>query len=135
MRLKLFDAIISPTLLFGLVALPMHGSNLEKLDVVQQKMLRKIVGWVRYSEEDWETTMRRMKCRVRSGLDQYNVAIWSERCSGMRKKYLARLQELPCSRWEVLATKWFLAEVADPFQEFHAHRLRGRPVLRWNDGM
>ena len=34
LRLKLFDAIISPTILFGLVALPMHGSNLEKLDVV-----------------------------------------------------------------------------------------------------
>ena len=47
LRLKLFDAIVSPTLLFGLSILPICQSHLEKIDVAQNKMLRKMIGWVR----------------------------------------------------------------------------------------
>ena len=125
--------MITSIILFGLVVLPMHQSNLDKLDVVRQKMLREIVGWVRYSEDSWETIMRRMKHRVTKALEQHPVKAWSERLSSMREKYLDRLENLPNARWEVQSTQWVPTEVADVSQEFYAHRLRGRPVLRWND--
>ena len=51
----------------------------------------------------------------------------------MREKYLDRLENLPNARWEVQSTKWVPTEVADVSQEFYAHRLQGRSVLRWND--
>ena len=68
LRLKYFDAVITPTILFGLVALPLNQSSLDKLEVTQKKMMRKMVGWVRLEGETWETTMRRMKHRVNRAL-------------------------------------------------------------------
>ena len=37
LRLKLFDAAISPTILFGLCTLPVHETCLKKIDVVQSE--------------------------------------------------------------------------------------------------
>ena len=48
LRLKLFEAVVTPTVLFGLSTLPISKAQLAQLDVVQRKMLRSIAGWVRY---------------------------------------------------------------------------------------
>ena len=60
LRLKLFHATAFPTAMFGLASLPLTQGLLHKLDVVQRRMLRSIVGWVRVPDEPWEITMRRM---------------------------------------------------------------------------
>ena len=59
LRLKLFDAVVTPTILFGLSVLPLSQVSLQKIKAAQRKMLRKIVGWVRLATETWEETMRR----------------------------------------------------------------------------
>ena len=69
LRMKLFDSVVSPSLFFGLAILPLHVSSIEKINIVQRKMLRKIVGWVRIQGETWENTMRRMSTRVDSAVD------------------------------------------------------------------
>ena len=43
-RLKLFHATVFPTAMFGLVSLLLTQKHLHKLDVVQRRMLRSIVG-------------------------------------------------------------------------------------------
>ena len=58
LRLKLFHATVFPTAMFGLVSLLLTQKHLHKLDVVQRRMLRSIVGWVRVPDEPWGTTMR-----------------------------------------------------------------------------
>ena len=73
LRLKLFDAVVTPSILFGLAAIPMHQMALEKIAVTQRKMIRKIVGWVRVANEPWETTMRRMNQRMERALQQLDV--------------------------------------------------------------
>ena len=70
LRLKLFDSVVSPSLLFGLAVLPLRVSCIEKLNVVQRKMMRKNVGWVRISEEPWGNTMRRMALRANNAFGQ-----------------------------------------------------------------
>ena len=40
LRLKLFDAVVTPTLIFGLAVLPLSTTSLEKIAVLQRKMLR-----------------------------------------------------------------------------------------------
>ena len=50
-RLKLFHATVSPTAMFGLASLPLTQRFLHKLDVVQRRMLRSIIGWVRIPGE------------------------------------------------------------------------------------
>ena len=45
LRLKLFDSVIIPTILFGLLTCPLTSNQLQKLEVVRNRMLRSIVGW------------------------------------------------------------------------------------------
>ena len=75
-RLKLFDVAVSPCAIFGMSMLPIHAEMIEKLDAARRKMLRKIVGWVRYPNEHWATTMRRMNDRVERALQQWPCKIW-----------------------------------------------------------
>ena len=98
-------------------------------------MIRKIVGWIRYEGEKWETTMKRMKVRVSNGLQQFHVKVWTERLSTVRAKYFARLEKLPEDRWEKLSAKWMPAVVNDDSQEYYAFREQGRPLLRWTDNV
>ena len=84
LRLKLFDAVVSPTLLFGLSTLPVHATTMEKIDIVQRKMIRKMVGWVRYDTETWKCTMHRMKLRVQQALQQHKIRSWSDRIENMK---------------------------------------------------
>ena len=44
LRLKFFDSIISPAILFGLATAPLSAAQLFQLDIVRRRMLRSIVG-------------------------------------------------------------------------------------------
>ena len=52
LKLQLFDSVVSPTVLYGLYTTPLTATQLDRLDAVQRKMLRRIVGWVRDGDED-----------------------------------------------------------------------------------
>ena len=56
LRLKLFHATAFPTAMFGLSSLALTQEHLHKLDVVQRRMLRSIVGWVRIPDEPWSVS-------------------------------------------------------------------------------
>ena len=67
LRLGLFDGVVSPSVLFGGLVLPLSEKDLKRFDIVQRRMLRLIVGWRRTTEETWEDTMRRMEERMKKG--------------------------------------------------------------------
>ena len=90
--LKLFDAVVTPTILFGLAVLPLSVMSVEKLQVTQRKMLRKMVGWVRVQGEEWDITMRRMKVRVDRALDKYPIMLWKKRIATYLWKYILRIK-------------------------------------------
>ena len=46
-RLKLFQSVVSSTILFGLSEVPLSQSQLTQLGALQRRMLRRIVGWSR----------------------------------------------------------------------------------------
>ena len=48
--IEIISCTRSPTAMFGLVSLPLTQGLLHKLDVVQRRMFRSIVGWVRIPE-------------------------------------------------------------------------------------
>ena len=43
-RLKLFQSVISPTVLFGLGQIPLTRHHLSQLDILQNRMIRNILG-------------------------------------------------------------------------------------------
>ena len=71
-------AIVSSTVLYGLDISPFTEKIQSRLDVVQRTMLRKMIGWVSSTEDDWETIGHKMKERLRRCLELYPIADWSE---------------------------------------------------------
>ena len=65
LRLKYFDAMISPVVSFGLASLPLIASQVQRVNVVQCRMLCAVVGWVAVDGNDWRGTMRGMNDKVR----------------------------------------------------------------------
>jgi hypothetical protein len=65
LRLKYFDAMISPVVSFGLASLPLIASQVQRVNVVQRRMLCAVVGWVAVDGNDWRGTMRGMNDKVR----------------------------------------------------------------------
>ena len=133
LRMRLFESTVSPSLLFGLAILPLHASSMEKLNIVQRKMVRKIVGWVRLPEEPWENTMRRMGTRVNRVVGQSKMREWSTRLLDTQWKFVGRLKMLPTTSWPSRAAFWQPLEIDDLSCDFVPHRTRGRPYTRWDD--
>ena len=72
---------------------PLSAVLLQEHEVVQKKMLRKIVGWVRIGDESWEVTMRRMKDRVHRALLQQPIMAWTTRIGKALWKFILRIEE------------------------------------------
>ena len=70
--MKFFDAVVMPTILFGLHTLALTGVQLSKLDSLHKRMLRSMVWWIRIQDESWHDTMSRMKSRVSKALHQHS---------------------------------------------------------------
>ena len=65
LSLRLFDAVVTPTVVFGLVSMPLTASDLNQLDAIQRRMLRSLV---RVHDEPWRGRMIRVKKCVRLAL-------------------------------------------------------------------
>ena len=61
LRLKLFNIVIPPTVMYILETCPLNKANLQQLEVAQRKMLWIIIGWIFESDDTWEDAGRRMK--------------------------------------------------------------------------
>ena len=135
LRLKLFDAIVTPTILFGLATLPLSSLSLQKIEMVQRKMQRKIVGWVRIDNETWEETMHRMKYRVNRALQQYGVMPWKERIGKYLWKMILRIKSASNEAWIRQSSMWAPNETEDALSDFLPHRCRGQPSLKWDSAV
>ena len=135
LRLKLFDSVVSPCVLFGLGALPIHQQCQEKVDITQRKMLRRIVGWRRIPEEEWSVTMSRMKMRVNAALDQWPIKPWSFCSKASRWKHACRVKMTEPTKWVSLACKWVPGYVFDLWYDCVPHRHVGGQFLKWDDSL
>ena len=73
LRLKFLTAVVTPAMLFSLHTLALTKVQLKSVNVLQRKMLRSIVGWVRLNGEDWSETMRRMNHRLSVALAPFPI--------------------------------------------------------------
>ena len=133
LRMKLFDAICSPTILFGLAVLPLTLKKREALDVLQRRMLRLIVGWKRLPGEDWAITMHRMKGRLEKADAIYPIASWQECFHRQRWRYAVHVAKDSKSKWMYKLSQYCPDSIVD--EEVKAHRNPGRPFLRWDDSL
>ena len=76
-RLQYFDTCVTPAALYVLSVFPLRRSELDVLDILQRKMLRRIVGWRRIDSESWHDTMDRMNQRLLHGQSLHACEDWS----------------------------------------------------------
>ena len=129
LRLKLFHATVSSTAMFGLASLPLTQRFLHKLDVVQRRMLRSIVGWVRIPDEPSENTMRRMNQRMEHVAYLHPLPSWSNQYFTSQYRLANQFS------WAATAVAWMpLAEWVHNFPSAPS-RSRGRPPKRWDQAV
>ena len=131
LRLRLFDAVVSPSVLFALSVLPVGKCDLQQLQVLQRRMLRLIVGWRRIDGEDWAITMHRMKKRISDALSHHKIDDWQDKMLRHRWKYAIHVVQNSKMKWPYELSRWIPGR--DASAERQPHRLRGRPALRWDD--
>ena len=128
LRLKLFHSVITPIICYSLTTTPLTATQLSRLDVVQRKMLREMVGWVRFDDEDWEITGQRMKARLEAALTRFPIPDWSM----VRQNGVDRLlRNIESGSAPVVLQLTFRWDPRRNPEEIIAYRRRGRPLQRW----
>ena len=131
LRLRLFNSVVSPTVLYSLSTTPLTSSQLERLDGVQRKMMRRIVGWVRHDEKDRHDAGHRTTEKLNNACDNARVAVWSQ----ARDKQRRWLLEKVTKRQAGIVCRVYRWSARPTVPGHLAYRKRGRPACRWTDGV
>ena len=123
LRFKLFDSIITPTVLYSLTSSPLTAGQLNTLDCSQRKILRRIVGWIQCEGDDWHAMGQTMKRRLSHALQRYPIDDWSITRNMQRDRLLHRLA---CGQAPTIVCR-----VHEWLPE--GRRKRGRPLTRWTE--
>ena len=132
-RHKYFDTCVSPTILFGISTLPLSSSRLKSLDILQRKMMRRIVGWRRSEDESWREIMERMNRRLQYKHELHYYEPWSISYARAQWRYVHHVIEAYLLLTARKFTKYILNTKPDPHCRYHPHRSQGRSHLRWDD--
>ena len=119
-------------MLCSLETCPLTEHLCEKLDVVQRKMMRKMIGWHFVAGDDWETGGRRMKYRLQRCTDQIGIKNWSVQVNERKHKVLAYPNDE--NHWMYRSIRWY-PPCCDHLNSFHCVRARGHPYTKWYDGI
>ena len=131
LRLKFFDSIISPAILFGLTTVPLSAVQLSKLDIVRRKMLRSIVGWVPVVNGDWHDAMSRMNQKLQNAYRTYPTKSWPERILRGKFRFAAKIA-CKVNHWPVLCSRW---QPGYFYEKKSMCNLVGAQVVHRSDGM
>ena len=147
-RLKLFDAVVTPTLLYGCETWTLRADQQRRLRVVQRKMLRMILNAKRRAvapnsssdtdaedEEDdaevlepWQDFLKRAAQWTDEQLEKASIQQWVVQWKKRKWKWAGRLFDAGNNKWSAVATRW------QP--QLHSRHLCGRrqsrPKKRWD---
>ena len=147
-RLRLFDAVVTPTLLYGCEACTLRIDQQRRLQVLQRKMLRMVLNARRRTVtpgsssndssaakdendaaefESWPDFLKRTAQWTDEQLEKANLCQWSVQWRRIKWKWAAKLADAENSKWSAVATMW------QPLlhSRFPCGRLQARPKKRW----
>ena len=133
LRLKLFDAVVSPAMRFGLATLPLTKSCLQKLGVVQTRTLRSIIGWARIHDDlSWRDIMVQMNHKLVIAKTLFPMEGWEGRLFRSKFRLAHRIARSP-EGWPAKSVSWNPLTNWESNFACKPHRKRGRPLTRWDD--
>ena len=149
-RLKLFDAIITPTVLYGCESWALRVDQQKRLRTLQRKMLRMVLNAKRptissssssTTDEDkeegeeneakelepWQVFLKRTARWTEDQLDKANLQQWTAQWRKRKWTWAAKLLERGNRKWSSIATMWQpLLHGSGP-----CGRRQARPKRRW----
>ena len=131
--LKYFDACVTPTILFAICTLPLTRTKMGILDVLQRRMLRRIVGWRRLDGEPWRDTMARMSQRLERADQLYHCEPWSRMYAKNQWRYAEHIINGSDALWSSRLADYNSKPNWDAHAPFAPRRSRGRPCMKWDD--
>ena len=129
LRLKFFNAVVTPAMVFSLHTLALTKVQLENINVLQRKMLQSIVGWVRVNGEDWSETMRRMNHRLSVALELFPLPPWTEQLAKRQFQFAAKVASE--QSWSSVVGHWTCTAGWQANFDSMPSRKRGRPLVKW----
>ena len=128
-RLKVFDAIVTPTILYGASTWTMKADMEQRLRTTRRRMLRHIVGVRRKPDETWVEYIQRATHRSEDIAKQSNLTDWNELQRRRKWQYAGKVARFPKERWCHRILEW------RPWFRCSSKRDVGRPSLRWSDDL
>ena len=131
-RLRLFETIVSTTVLFGCSTWALTRSLLHSLDIVRRKMLRYVLRIYpqcladqghNQARESWSDYMQRSARIIERNDEKYKLVSWSSTFKARKWSFAGAIVRATDERWSRAILDW----VPD------GYRCIGRPVVRWCD--
>ena len=132
LRLRLFDAVVTPCALYGLTTAPLTAKDEDQLAVTQRKMLRLIVGYVKHAADSWADMYRRLRTRLESALTKQPIRDWTQTVHAQKRRFIEGIANGSRSSLTCLAASWCPDIIIDPKLARKPARGRGRPRTVWS---
>ena len=124
-RVKLFEAVVSTTLLYGCCSWALT-MKMEKILVVQRRrMLRYVFRVHRQPSETWVEYMKRSAAHIDELSERQGLQTWAHTYRQTKWRFAGATARQTDNRWSKVILGW------KPDSELG--RDRGRPVTRWSD--
>ena len=155
-RLHMFDATITPTILYGCASWTTTTDLTTKILRTQRRMLRLIIGTPRrrtatlprttdtsssqdhdrapqHNDDDdlepWPQYIKRATATAEKIANNLRIPAWDTTFWRRKWRWATRIANQPRNRWTYLSTTW--QPELDPHQP--SHRRQARPKKRWDD--
>ena len=126
-RLRLFDAVVTPTALYASSCWTVWSSTTSTLQSTWRRMLRKIVQVPRRHDESWVPYIRRSTRLAISKAMRLGHESWVEIQARRKRSLSERTQSDTQGKWSRRLLLW------KPEFRTRAWRRTGRPIKRWAD--
>ena len=128
-RIRLFEAAVTQTLLYGCAAWALTKEMKRCLQVERRKMLIYVFRIFRIKEDEvketWETYMQRSSRKIDEISKQHGMEDWVTQCLRRKWKFAGKTARQTDKRWSNTILRWK--------PDGGRGRQRGRPKTRWED--
>ena len=123
-RMRLFNAVITPSILYGCAAWTMDDARKKRLKSVQRRNLRLICKVGRKPKETWVDWVKRATHLAEKSAGSSGVECWVVGQKRRTFRWAGHVARLTDKRWTYQALLW---------QPASGKRAVGRPTKRWTD--
>ena len=121
-RLRLFEAVVSTTVLFGCCSWALTKAMVTELDITRRRMLRYVLRIYR-RDDTWKDYLQRAARTIEDFDDRFRLVAWSQQYRMRKLSFAGFIGRCTDGRWSQRILFW----------EPCGFRSVGRPACRWSD--